>query len=142
MRPRFYQVLIAGILALWAMAPELNALTLGRETAHHVGVRAGLVIVLGLGLATLIAATAVALAGLIAFVGLIVPHVVRRLIGPDHRRLIPAAALVGGLFLALCDAAARTVLAPREIPVGVITALCGGPFFLTVLNRRGKGSVS
>jgi iron complex transport system permease protein len=68
----------------------------------------------------------------------VVPHVVRSLIGPDHRRLIPGAALAGGLFLAVCDTLARTVLAPREIPVGVITALAGGPFFLWILRQRRK----
>jgi iron complex transport system permease protein len=127
-----------GLAAAWALAPELNALALGQEMAHHVGVRTRFAITLGLGLATLITATAVALAGLIGFVGLIVPHVVRSLVGPDHRRLIPTAALAGGVFLAICDAVARTILAPVEIPVGVITALIGGPFFLVILKSRKK----
>ena len=126
----------AGFLAIWALAPELNALTLGREMAHHVGVRTRLSIGLGLVLATLVTAAAVGLAGLIGFVGRIVPHVMRSVFGPDHRRLIPAAALGGGVFLAGCDALARTLLAPREIPVGVVTALIGGPFFLMILRKR------
>ena len=79
-----------------------------------------------------------AMAGLIGFVGLIVPHVVRGLVGGEHRRLIPSAAVVGGAFLVICDALARTLLAPREIPVGVVTALCGGPFFLAILIRKRK----
>jgi iron complex transport system permease protein len=131
-------LIVCGVAAAWTLAPELNALALGQEMAHHVGVRTRFAITLGLALATLITATAVALAGLIGFVGLIVPHVVRSLIGPDHRRLIPIAALAGGVFLAICDAVARTVLAPIEIPVGVITALIGGPFFLVILRSRRK----
>ena len=118
------------------LARELNALTLGEPLAHHVGVRTRAATGLGLAAATLAAAAAVALAGLIGFVGLIVPHAVRRLAGPDHERLLPCAALAGGLFLALCDAVARTALAPVEIPVGVVTALIGGPCFVAILRRR------
>ncbi len=125
-----------GILGIWGLARDLNALTLGHEMAHHLGIRTGVAITLGLTLATLTTAAAVGLAGLIGFVGLIVPHLMRSLVGPDHRRLVPAAALAGGWFLALCDALARTVIAPIEIPVGVITALIGGPFFLILLRKR------
>lgn len=131
-------LVLAGLAASTALAPELNALTLGGDTAHHLGVRTTVAVAAGLLLATVITAAAVATAGLIGFVGLVVPHVVRSLIGPDHRRLIPGAALAGGLFLAACDTLARTVLAPREIPVGVITALAGGPFFLWILRQRRK----
>ncbi len=138
--------LLAGCVALmaiagggvWLFARELDALTLGREMAHHLGARPGLVVGLGLAGATLLTAAAVALAGLIGFVGLVVPHVMRSLIGPAHRRLLPAAALAGGLLLVLCDALARTVAAPLEVPVGVVTALLGGPFFIVVLRRRRK----
>jgi iron complex transport system permease protein len=132
---------IAGVclVALTVAGPQLNALTLGREAAHHLGVRTGLMIVVCLGLATLLAATAVALAGLIGFVGLIVPHAARAWVGPDHRKLPGVAALIGGLFLVVCDAVARVVIAPQEIPIGVITALVGGPFFLALLLRRRNG---
>ena len=126
----------AGFLGIWLMARELNALTLGRDMAHHVGIRVRSAIVAGLALATLVTAASVAVAGLIGFVGLVVPHVVRALVGPDHRRLIPASALAGGAFLAVCDAIARTAMR-YEIPVGVVTALVGGPFFLALLRRRG-----
>jgi iron complex transport system permease protein len=129
---------LTGIAGAVALSPELNALTLGGETAHHLGVRTRLAVAVGLLLATVVTASAVATAGLIGFVGLVVPHVVRSLIGPDHRRLLPAAALSGGLFLAGCDILARTVLAPREVPVGVVTALVGGPFFLWILRQRRK----
>lgn len=129
-------LVVVGAVAAWALAPELNALSLGQELAHHVGVQTRLALCLGLLTATLLAASAVSLSGLIGFVGLVVPHVMRHVVGPDHRRLIPATALAGGTFLALCDACARTVLAPVEIPVGVMTALIGGPFFLIILFKR------
>jgi iron complex transport system permease protein len=128
-----------GLLALMVVGPQLNALTLGRETAHHLGVRTSVMIVVCLALATLLAASSVALAGLIGFVGLIVPHGARAWAGPDHRKLPLVAALMGGLFLVVCDTLARTVFAPREIPIGVVTALVGGPFFLFLLLRRRKG---
>lgn len=124
------------IVALWMLAPALNVLTLGREMAHYQGLNADVVIKSSLLLATLLAATAVSMGGMIGFVGLIVPHVMRMLFGPDHRWLIPASAVGGGTFLVLCDAIARSVMAPVEIPVGVITALCGGPFFLIILRRK------
>jgi iron complex transport system permease protein len=129
-------VTLLSLAALWLGARDLNALTLGREAAHHLGFRPARVVTLGLALATLMTATAVSLAGLIGFVGLVVPHVVRTLTGPDHRRLLPASALAGGAFLALCDTVGRVVLAPMEIPVGVVTALAGGPFFLFLLRKR------
>ena len=129
----------AGVAGIRAMAPELNALTMGGDVAHYVGIRTRVVIPVGLGLATLTAAAGVSLAGLIGFVGLVVPHGVRAAIGADHRRLVPVSALAGGVFLAVCDAVARLILAPRELPVGVVTALIGGPFFLIVLRRRRQG---
>jgi iron complex transport system permease protein len=131
----------AGI-GLRAMARELNALTLGQEIAYHVGVPPRRTLLLGLALSTLAAAAAVALAGLIGFVGLIIPHAVRRLFGPDHRVLLPVSALAGALFLAICDALARSVTAPVELPVGVLTALTGGPFFLFLLSRNRWGDMT
>jgi iron complex transport system permease protein len=131
-------IALAGCLGMWLLAPELNALTLGHDMAHHLGIRVRTAIGAGLLLATLVTAASVGVGGLIGFVGLIVPHTLRSLVGPDHRRLIPAAALGGGAFLAVCDAVARTVLSV-EIPVGVVTALIGGPFFLVILRRRRQG---
>jgi iron complex transport system permease protein len=86
--------------------------------------------------ASLITGAVVAISGPIGFVGLVVPHIVRLLIGPDQRILIPASMLFGASFLIICDTVARTVIAPTEIPVGVITALIGGPFFVWLLRRR------
>ena len=130
--------LVAAIL----LGRDLNALTLGRDMAHHLGVNTRLTIAAALGFATLSAAASVGLAGLIGFVGLVAPHAVRRLIGPDHRLLLPAAALAGGAFLTLCDLLSRTAFLllkiPVEIPVGVITALIGAPCFLVIL-RKAKG---
>lgn len=128
-------IVTAGCIGLWTLSRELNALTLGHQMAHHLGIRVKVTIIIALLLATLVASAAVGVAGLIGFVGLIVPHIMRNLVGADHRRLIPAAAIGGGAFLAACDALARTVLAV-EIPVGVITALLGGPFFIFLLKRR------
>lgn len=117
-------------------ARALNALLLGEAEAGHLGVdverlkrRLTLMVVLAAG-------AAVALAGIVAFVGLIVPHLVRLWAGPDHRALLPASALLGALLLTVADVAARLVLAPTELPIGILTALVGGPFFFVLLLRR------
>ncbi len=125
-----------GVVLLMAHAHSLNLLALGDEEAAQLGVavdRATWTAVLA---ASLITAAAVALAGIIGFVGLIVPHAMRALFGADHRILIPATALAGAATLMLADAAARTLIAPAELPVGVVTALIGGPFFLVLLTKR------
>ena len=125
-----------GWLALWLQAPALDLLTQGEETAADLGLSVGrsrLLIFIAAGALT---AAAVALAGLVGFVGLVVPHVVRLLWGPEHSRLIPASALMGAAFLVAADALSRTVLSPAEVPVGVVTALLGAPFFLYLLRRR------
>jgi iron complex transport system permease protein len=133
--------LLLAIILLPFNARALNALLLGEAEARHVGVdieslkrRAILLLVLGVG-------AAVALAGMIGFVGLLVPHLIRLLFGPDHRLLLPASGLLGGLLLALADTMARSMAAPIELPIGVLTALIGGPFFLWLLvrNRQATG---
>ena len=131
-------LILGGLGGIWLLSPRLNALALGREMAHYQGLHADRVLVAGLLCGTVLAATAVSLSGMIGFVGLIVPHVMRAFFGPDNRKLVPLAALGGGTFLVVCDALARTILAPIEIPVGVVTALAGGPFFLIILQRRMK----
>jgi len=126
----------AGIAVLLTQAHTLNLLSLGNEEAAQLGVgvdRATWTAVLA---ASLVTAAAVAFTGIIGFVGLIVPHAMRALFGPDHRVLIPASALGGAATLMLADAAARTLIAPAELPVGVVTALIGGPFFLFLLMKR------
>ncbi len=115
---------------------ELNALALGDETAWNLGVKPRFFSILFIVLASLLAAETVALAGLIAFVGLIVPHIVRRIYGCDHRRIVGLAAIWGSAFLMFCDILSRIVHPMRELPIGVLTAAIGGPVFLYLLNRR------
>jgi iron complex transport system permease protein len=114
----------------------LNVLQLGEEEAQQLGVRVERVKLLVMAAASLATAAAVSVSGLIGFVGLIVPHATRLLWGPDYRRLIPLAMTLGAAFLILADLLARTLLEPTEIPVGIITALCGAPFFLWLLRRQ------
>lgn len=123
-------------VALYTQRRSLNALLLGDEGAGHVGLHTERVKMVVLGLATLLAAAAVSVSGIIAFVGLIAPHMARAWVGADHRRLLPAAAIIGALFLVWADGVGRALLFPVEIPVGVLTALVGGPFFLFLLRRK------
>ncbi len=130
-------VVAVGFIYMMFLAKRMNLLLMGEERARELGVdsqrtRRNLMIA-----ASLVTAAAVAFTGLIGFVGLMVPHIMRLIVGPDHRRLLPASALFGALLLLLADTVARTVLAPAEIPVGIITAAAGGPFFLYLLRRRG-----
>jgi iron complex transport system permease protein len=124
------------ILLLYAR--DLNLMSLGEETAHSLGASPERAKLLILGAAALATAAAVAVSGIIGFVGLMVPHIVRRLVGPDHRILLPAAALGGAAFLVLADTVARGAAVPStlgELPVGVVTALAGAPFFLYLMRR-------
>lgn len=125
------------LLLLMALARPLNLLAVGEETAAYLGVRTERVKLLAYGAASLAAAASVAVAGVVGFVGLVVPHVVRILWGADHRFLLPASVLLGATFLVLADALARTAAAPTELPIGVVTAFVGVPFFLWLLRRRG-----
>ena len=108
----------------------------GDEMARHVGLRLERSRLTVLALAALLTAAAVSVSGMIGFAGLVVPHAVRALVGADHRRLLPASALAGGAFLAVADGVGRMFFYPVELPVGVITSLVGGPFFLWLLRRR------
>jgi iron complex transport system permease protein len=124
-----------GLICCLPLARRLNTLALGDEYARQVGVqveKTHLAIILA---GSLITAAAVSLGGVISFVGLIVPHMARLVLGPDHTRLLPVTAVAGSIFLVLGDTLARTVLAPSEIPVGLLTAFIGGPFFLYLLRR-------
>jgi iron complex transport system permease protein len=130
-----------GVIAigLFAMARSFNALSLGEEGAMQVGVDVERVKRWTFILGSLLTGLAVAVAGLIGFVGLVVPHILRILLGPDHRLLLPAAFFGGAAFLVLADLVARIAVTPGELPVGVVTALIGGPFFLYLLRRsRGR----
>ncbi|MBT9134346.1 MAG: Hemin transport system permease protein HmuU [Firmicutes bacterium] len=114
----------------------LTAISLGDATAHHLGVDVGRVRLLLLATAALLTAAAVSVSGMIGFVGLMTPHFARMLVGQHYRRLLPTAAMCGAVFLTFADLLARVVMRPQELPVGIITALCGGPFFLWLLSRR------
>jgi iron complex transport system permease protein len=118
---------------------DVDALLLGDEEAHSLGIAVGALKRQLLVVVSLIAAFSVAFTGMIGFVGLIVPHAVRLCIGSSHGRLLPLAAYAGGMFLLLADTLARTLLSPVEIPIGVITAFFGAPFFLFLAVTSGKG---
>ena len=120
------------------MAPILNAFLTGDETAASLGVDVGRVRLVLFIITSLLVGVVVAVSGAIGFVGLVVPHAVRMIIGSDHRWVLPASALAGGLLLVVVDIGARLVLAPTEVPVGLLTAVVGAPFFLWLLRRSGR----
>jgi iron complex transport system permease protein len=130
--------IIVGITGLFIISNKLNALSLGEREAKGIGVEPGLVKLAAFFLTAFITAVAVSLSGLIGFVGLIVPHGVRLALGPDHRKLLPVSAMIGAAFLVIADTLARTVFGQEQLPVGVITAITGGPFFLILLAKYCK----
>jgi iron complex transport system permease protein len=127
--------ILVALAAVYALAPDLNAFLLGDEQAASLGVDVERRKLLLLGLGSWMTAAAVSVSGLVGFVGLVVPHVVRLALGPDHRLLLPASTLVGGVFLVLADLVARSLMPPAELPVGIITALVGGPFLIYLLRK-------
>jgi iron complex transport system permease protein len=133
-------IIVVGIIVAYGCAVSLNALAVGEEGARVLGVdldrEVGRIITLG----ALLTGAAVSVSGLIGFLGLAVPHILRLLVGFDHRRLLPTSALAGAALLVLADTAARSLTAPAELPVGIFTALLGGPLFLFLLRRNGKES--
>ncbi|HET6465866.1 MAG TPA: iron ABC transporter permease [Nitrospiria bacterium] len=126
---------LAGMVVLFKSARGLNLLALGDETAVTLGLDAERTKRVAFFASALLTGAVVSVSGLISFVGIMIPHVLRMVIGPDHRLLLPASVLGGGIFLMAADTIARSLISPTEIPVGVITALCGGPFFLFLLWR-------
>jgi iron complex transport system permease protein len=130
--PYFFACLLA---AQW-LAKDMNLLVLGDEMAQSLGSPVARVRKLFLAVATLLAAISVSVSGIIGFVGLVVPHWVRILVGPDHRYLFLLSSLTGGTFLVACDLLARSLLSPTELPVGIITAAFGAPFFIYLLHRK------
>ena len=133
--------LLAGLLLAFVLAADLNVLQLGEESAQSLGLHLGRTRFLAILAAALLAGGAVSFAGLLGFVGLLVPHMARRLTGNDNRWLLPACLLLGGAFVLLCDVLARVLFAPFEIPVGIVMSLLGGPFFLVMLLRRKRSRV-
>ena len=128
--------IVAGSAASIFLARDLNLLMLGEERATQLGLEARKFTWIMFVVASLVVGAAVSVSGIIGFVGLMTPHIVRLLTGPDHRYLIPGSLLGGGLFLVIADTLARTVIAPEELPVGIITAFFGAPFFIYLLKRR------
>lgn len=131
-------MLVVGVCGAWMLARPLDALSLGEHGAAHLGVPVERAKLLAIVAASFLIALSVSISGLVGFVGLIVPHGVRLVAGPAHRMLIPASALAGGAFLVLIDLAGRLIIAPAEMPAGLLTALLGAPFFLYLLRRRGR----
>lgn len=129
-------IVIAGIAAIYIFWQDLNAISIGEEEATHLGINVERVKKILILLSSLITAGLVCICGIIGFVGLIVPHMMRSLIGPNHKALIPAACISAAIFMILCDIISRVIFPPLEIPIGVITAVLGAPAFIFLLKTR------
>ena len=133
---------VLGFLWLWSKGLWLNLITLGEETAKQLGAETGALQRQIFIASSLMIGAMVSVSGMIGFVGLMIPHVMRLIVGSDHRLLLPASFLAGGIFLSWADTLARTLLAPAELPVGIVTAFFGAPFFLLLLYREGRKKVA
>lgn len=131
-------VVVIGVILSLIFFRELNAISLGEEEALHLGVDIERVKRALFLIASLITGAIVSVTGMIGFIGLIVPHFMRLIVGPNHKMLIPSSFLAGGIFLVICDAISRIILSPSEVPIGVITAVLGGPFFISLLRKKSK----
>jgi iron complex transport system permease protein len=129
-----------GLAVLVLYARELNALAAGPDVAASLGVAVARTETIVFAVASLLVGVAIALAGPIGFVGLIVPHTLRALLGPDHRLLMPASMFGGAVLLVICDTLARTLIAPAGLPTGAVTAVLGGPFFVMILIRSKRSA--
>lgn len=133
--PAFY---LLCLIFMIRMAWDFNSMNAGEDIAATLGVNVRRLKMISLLLVTLVASISIAFSGVIGFIGLVAPHIARSLTGTDNRRLIPESALMGALVLLVSDTVARTVLLPKEMPVGIITSLIGVPFFLFILTRKKK----
>ncbi|NLE05889.1 MAG: iron chelate uptake ABC transporter family permease subunit, partial [Crenarchaeota archaeon] len=129
---------LVGLGIILYFARDLNVMSLGEDSAQHLGIDIETLKKILLVCVSLVTAAAVAISGIIGFIGLIIPHMMRLLVGSDHRILIPASALTGAIVLIVCDTLARTIMSPSELPVGVITAILGSPFFIYLLRAKKK----
>ena len=134
-------VTILALIAAFSLTNELDVLTLGSETARSLGMNAGRMRIILLAVAAALAGAAVSFAGLLGFIGLVTPHMLRRFTGDESRYLLPACALGGAALLLICDTASRTLFAPYQLPVGIMLSLIGGPFFIWLLLRQRKGRI-
>lgn len=130
-------ITLTGIAGAFLLAPSLDAFAVGEEMAAHLGLPVERTKMLIVAAASLLVAAAVSISGIVGFVGLVSPHLCRLTLGPRHRLLVPATALTGAIFVVVADVLARTLAAPTELPLGVVTALVGGPFFLSLLRHAG-----
>jgi iron complex transport system permease protein len=125
---------IFGLIALFAFARDLNLFAMGEESARHLGIETENLKIIIIAITSLVTAAAVSVSGIIGFLGLVVPHICRKIFGPDHRILIPTSALAGAALAVLADLASRAILPPSGLPVGIVTAMLGAPFFLYLLK--------
>ena len=132
----------AALIAAFSLTNELDVLMLGSETAESLGMRVGKTRIILLAISAALAGAAVSFAGLLGFIGLIAPHIIRRFTGDEARYLLPASALGGAALLLVCDLASRLLFAPYELPVGITLAFIGGPFFIWLLLRQRKGRIT
>ena len=128
-------IVVFGILSIFALSQDLNAISIGEEEAIHLGIEIETVKKILFLITSLITGALVSVSGMIGFVGLIIPHTMRLVVGPNHKILIPATCLGAAAFLVLCDTVSRSLLSPVEIPIGVITSLIGAPIFIILLKR-------
>jgi iron complex transport system permease protein len=128
--------IIAGIVLSYLFSRDLNMMSMGEDTAQHLGVNTERTKKILLAIGAMMTAAAVSVSGLIGFVGLMIPHITRIIMGPDHRLLLPASVIIGAIFLIVCDAVARILTGAAELPVGAITAIAGGPFFIFLLRKK------
>lgn len=131
-------IVISGIIAMFIMAQDLNAISLGEEEATHLGINIEAVKKILFFITSVVTASLVCICGIVGFAGLIVPHMMRLIVGPNHKNLIPATALSGAAFMIACDIFSRTLFSPQEIPIGVITAIIGAPVFIILLKAKQK----
>ena len=133
-------LMIPASLVVWWLASRLNLLQLGDEEAHYLGVNVRLMQRILLLCSAVLVAAAVAISGVIGFIGLVVPHLMRMWLGPDHRGLIPGSLMAGAILLLIADTLARTVAAPAEMPVGLLTSVLGAPWFLWLIFRQQRST--
>lgn len=129
-------IVISGICAIFVFSQDLNAMSIGEEEAAHLGIKTDSVKNILFFITSLITASLVSVAGIIGFVGLIIPHMMRFVVGPNHKILIPSSCLAAATFMIVCDTLGRTIFAPMEIPIGVLTAIVGAPIFIILLKTR------
>jgi iron complex transport system permease protein len=132
-------IVVLGGLFIYRRYKDLNILSMGEEDAYSLGVEVEKVKKELIIMASLIVAALVSVTGIIGFVGLIIPHIARMIVGSNHRELIPFSFILGALFLVICDTISRTIIAPGELPVGAVTALLGAPYFIYLIWKKKRG---